>query len=49
MPRIDISSSLVRRRVAAAEPIRQLVPDAVADYIAARDLYRIPGRAEVGA
>jgi len=40
MPRIDISSSLIRRRVAADLPIRYLVPDAVADYIAAEGLYR---------
>ena len=39
MPRIDVSSSLVRRRVAAGEPIRFLVPDAVADHIAANGLY----------
>ena len=40
MPRLDISSSLIRRRVAAGLPIRYLVPDAVADYIAAEGLYR---------
>ena len=40
MPRIDISSSLVRRRVADGRPIRCLVPDAVAREIAARGLYR---------
>ena len=34
MPRIDISSSLVRRRVAEGLPIRYLVPDAVARAIA---------------
>ena len=45
MPRIDISSSLVRRRVAEGRPIRWLVPDAVEREIAARGLYR----AEVGA
>ncbi len=39
MPRIDVSSSLVRRRVAAGQPIRFLVPDAVADHIAANGLY----------
>jgi nicotinate-nucleotide adenylyltransferase len=40
MPRIDISSTLIRRRVAEGRPIRFLVPDAVADYVAARGLYR---------
>jgi nicotinate-nucleotide adenylyltransferase len=40
MPRLDVSSSLIRRLVAAGRPIRYLVPDAVADYIAAEGLYR---------
>lgn len=40
MPRIDISSSLVRARVAAGAPIRYLVPDAVADAIATAGHYR---------
>jgi nicotinate-nucleotide adenylyltransferase len=40
MPRIDVSSSAIRRRVAEGRPIRYLVPDAVAEAIAARDLYR---------
>jgi nicotinate-nucleotide adenylyltransferase len=40
MPRIDISSSAVRRRVAAGRPVRYLVPDAVAHAIAHHDLYR---------
>jgi nicotinate-nucleotide adenylyltransferase len=39
MPRLDISSSLIRRRVALGRPIRYLVPDAVASYIAAEGLY----------
>jgi nicotinate-nucleotide adenylyltransferase len=39
MPRIDVSSTLIRRRVAAGEPVRYLVPDAVADYIARKRLY----------
>ncbi len=39
MPRIDISSSDVRRRVAAGRPIRYLVPDAVADAIERRGWY----------
>jgi nicotinate-nucleotide adenylyltransferase len=39
MPRIDVSSTLVRDRVAAGRPIRYLVPDAVAGYIARERLY----------
>lgn len=41
MPRLDISSSLVRRRVAADRPIRWLVPDGVATYIEREGLYRV--------
>jgi nicotinate-nucleotide adenylyltransferase len=40
MPRIDISSSLIRERAAAGLPVRYLVPDAVADYIERERLYR---------
>jgi nicotinate-nucleotide adenylyltransferase len=40
MPRVDVSSSMIRERVAAGRPIRYLVPDAVAEEIAARGLYR---------
>jgi nicotinate-nucleotide adenylyltransferase len=40
LPRIDISSSLVRRYVAAGRPIRYLVPDGVAEYIERVGLYR---------
>jgi nicotinate-nucleotide adenylyltransferase len=40
MPRLDISSSAIRRRVAAGQPIRYLVPDAVASYIDTAELYR---------
>jgi nicotinate-nucleotide adenylyltransferase len=40
MPRIDVSSSLIRRRVAAGRPIRYLVPDPVADYVEHAGLYR---------
>jgi nicotinate-nucleotide adenylyltransferase len=39
MPRLDISSSMIRRRVALGRPIRYLVPDAVGAYIAAEGLY----------
>jgi len=40
MPRIDVSSSDIRRRVAEGRSVRHLVPDAVAQAIADRDLYR---------
>jgi nicotinate-nucleotide adenylyltransferase len=40
MPRLDVSSSLVRRRVGEGRPIRYLVPDAVASYIEREGLYR---------
>lgn len=39
MPRIGISSTDIRRRVQAREPIRYLVPDAVARYIDEHSLY----------
>ena len=39
MPRIDISSSQIRRRVADGRPIRYLVPDRVADRIEQGRLY----------
>jgi nicotinate-nucleotide adenylyltransferase len=39
MPRLDISSSMIRRRVASGRPVRYLVPDAVASYIASERLY----------
>jgi nicotinate-nucleotide adenylyltransferase len=39
MPRIDISSSLLRRRAATGGPLRYLVPDGVAEYIARERLY----------
>jgi nicotinate-nucleotide adenylyltransferase len=40
MPRLDISSSLIRRHVASGRPIRHLVPDTVAEYIDQAGLYR---------
>jgi nicotinate-nucleotide adenylyltransferase len=39
MPRLDISSSAVRRRVRDGRPIRHLVPDAVAERIEQKRLY----------
>lgn len=43
MPRIGVSSTMIRRRVRAGEPIRYLVPDAVAGYIEGHQLYRGSG------
>jgi nicotinate-nucleotide adenylyltransferase len=43
MPRVDISSSLVRRRVASGRPVRYLVPEAVATYIERAGLYAPAG------
>ncbi len=39
MPRIEVSSTLVRARAAAGQPIRYLVPDKVANFIGAQSLY----------
>jgi nicotinate-nucleotide adenylyltransferase len=41
MPRVDVSSSLIRRRAAAGLPVRYLVPDGVAEHIARSGLYRV--------
>jgi nicotinate-nucleotide adenylyltransferase len=41
MPRVDVSSSLVRERVARGESIDGLVPDAVVRLIAERGLYAV--------
>jgi len=40
MPEIGVSSTGIRRRVAAGRPIRHLVPDAIVDFIDERGLYR---------
>ncbi len=39
MPRVDISSTMIRRRVRARQPIRYLVPDQVLDYVQRHGLY----------
>jgi nicotinate-nucleotide adenylyltransferase len=43
MPRIGISSTMVRRRVRAGQPIRYFVPDPVMHYIERHGLYGPPG------
>jgi nicotinate-nucleotide adenylyltransferase len=43
MPRIDISSTMVRRRAATGKPIRYLVPDKVANFRGAQSLYGARG------
>jgi nicotinate-nucleotide adenylyltransferase len=45
MPRIAISSTLVRRRVRHGEPVKYFVPDAVAKYIERNRLYQEPNTA----
>lgn len=40
VPHIDISATAIRTRVREGRSIRYLVPDAVAEYIAARRLYQ---------
>ena len=42
MPRIDVSSTLVRRRVARGLPVRYLVPKGVEQQIVESGLYRAP-------
>jgi nicotinate-nucleotide adenylyltransferase len=39
MPRIGVSSTMIRRRVRSGQPIRYLVPQPVAGYIEANGLY----------
>ena len=45
MPRMGVSSSLIRRRAAGGLPIRYLVSEPVADYILEHGLYAAPTRA----
>jgi nicotinate-nucleotide adenylyltransferase len=44
MPRVGISSTMVRRRAGAGQPIRYFVPDAVVEYIERHGLYGAPVR-----
>ena len=39
MPELGVSSTRIRRRVERGRPIRYLVPDAIAEFIAARGVY----------
>jgi nicotinate-nucleotide adenylyltransferase len=39
MPRIGFSSTMVRTRVRAGQPIKYIVPDGVASYINEHELY----------
>ena len=41
-PRIDVSSSDIRHRIAEGRSVRYLVPEAVRVYIAEHGLYRLP-------
>ena len=43
IPGLDISSSMIRERLAAGLPVRYLVPDAVCDLIEKTGEYRSPG------
>lgn len=45
MPPIGISSTMVRRRARAGQPIRYFVPDGVVDYISEHGLYGARGPA----
>lgn len=49
MPRIEVSSSLVRRRARSGQPIRYFVPDKVANYVGAQSLYGASAPAGVSA
>jgi nicotinate-nucleotide adenylyltransferase len=40
MPSIGVSSTMIRRRVKAGQPLRYLVPDEVAAYIDEKGMYR---------
>jgi nicotinate-nucleotide adenylyltransferase len=42
-PQIEISSSMIRRRVASGKPVRYLVPEVVEQYILDHRLYSRDG------
>jgi nicotinate-nucleotide adenylyltransferase len=42
IPGLDISSSMIRERLAAGLPVRYLVPDAVCQLIEKTGQYRVP-------
>jgi nicotinate-nucleotide adenylyltransferase len=48
MPRVEISSTLVRRRARSGQPIRYLVPDKVASFVGAQSLYGASASAPAG-
>jgi nicotinate-nucleotide adenylyltransferase len=49
MPLLEISATDIRRRIAAGEPVRYLLPEAVERYARRRGLYRSdPGAARDG-
>ena len=50
MPRVDVSSSMIRRRASSGLPIRYLVTDKVANFIGAQSLYgaSVPVPVEAG-
>lgn len=43
MPAMDLSSSEIRRRIAAGESIKGMTPDSVDEYVRQNGLYRTPG------
>jgi nicotinate-nucleotide adenylyltransferase len=44
VPLLEISSTLIRTRVAEGKSIRYLVPDSVSEYIKETQLYKSPGK-----
>ena len=44
VPLLEISSTVIRRRVSEGKSIRYLVPDPVLHYIKKNQLYKSPGK-----